>query len=312
MDCLKVSYYLRETPPSVSLLKFSFSSFEYTKPEACPPAFEPFTRIPSTFNTLRISNMTDFTIEIDANTPNGNRQHCVTATFKNNATTHEKFFDIANQTLQAFQYAEHLVYTISFQPLSQITTKYCEVDGEKSLGLVTSGDDLVNVLLGITWSEHYLYIHSDLLFNLEFALQMHTNSLLLLALTAQSLSYPSPNSTLLPHSSRGWIGTYDDDDTSCTHSRAQDNTNDERPFVIKGTCVPFNPQSGRIGLDWGVGGFRFGTLTAYVNNDCTGNVQAVIKNTKGTFGDCFALEILGCKGGESVGNYCLWLSVRGS
>lgn len=142
---------------------------------------------------------------------------------------------------------------------------------------------------------------------------MHTQAVvLLLALSAGSLSYPSPDSTLTARSSRGWIGAYSDDDINCAKSNDQDNTNDERPFVEKGQCVAFNPQTGRIGLDWGAGHFRFGTLTAFVNDDCTGNVQAVVKNTPNAAGDCFLLSSLGCVGGEDVGNHCFWLSVKAS
>lgn len=102
---------------------------------------------------MRISNLTDFTIEIDAHNPTGSRELFVTATFKNNATMQEKFFDLANQTVQPLQDVTNLVFSLSFQPLPQIVIGYGAANGGNSLGLGPSDGDLVNVLLTIQWAE---------------------------------------------------------------------------------------------------------------------------------------------------------------
>ncbi len=75
--------------------------------------------------------------------------------------------------------------------------------------------------------------------------------------------------------------------------------------------MPFNPQTGRIGLDWGASMYRFSTLTAYQNDDCT-VVQTTIENTPDTAGDCFLLSNLGGGEGGEVISPCFWLSVRAS
>jgi hypothetical protein len=61
------------------------SNFEYTKTEAYPPFFDNFTSLPQTFNTMRISNLTDFTVEIAASSLAGRRELFVTGTYSNSA-----------------------------------------------------------------------------------------------------------------------------------------------------------------------------------------------------------------------------------
>lgn len=49
---------------------------------------------------MRISNLTDFTIETSASTPPGRRDIFATATFGNSLATMPKIFDLANATAQ--------------------------------------------------------------------------------------------------------------------------------------------------------------------------------------------------------------------
>ena len=120
---------------------------------AYPPAFKNFTDLPQTFNTIRISNLTDFTIEIDARNPPGSRELFVTATFKNSAAMMEKFFDLANQTIQGISDAKNLTFSLSFQPLPQLVIGYGFSNGGNALGLGPEDGDLVNVLLTVQWAE---------------------------------------------------------------------------------------------------------------------------------------------------------------
>lgn len=134
-------------------LKLTNSNYEYTKPVEYPAAFKNFTDLPQTFNTMRISNLTDFTIEIDARNPSGSREIFVTATFKNSAAMMEKFFDLSNQTVQGISDATNLTFSLSFQPLPQLVIGYGPANGGNSLGLGPEDGDLVNVLLTIQWAE---------------------------------------------------------------------------------------------------------------------------------------------------------------
>ena len=102
---------------------------------------------------MRISNLTDFTIEIDARNPSGSREIFVTATFKNNATMMEKFFDLANQTVQSISDVTNLTFSLSFQPLPQVVIGFGPANGGNALGLGPEDGDLVNVLLTIQWGK---------------------------------------------------------------------------------------------------------------------------------------------------------------
>ena len=52
------------------------NNYEYTRPEAYPAVFRRFTDGPNqTYNTMRISNLTDFTVELNDRSNNLNRYH---------------------------------------------------------------------------------------------------------------------------------------------------------------------------------------------------------------------------------------------
>lgn len=53
---------------------FVANSYQYTKPRPYPDAFRPFTDIkPEAYNTMRVSNLSDFTIELDDESNTRNR-----------------------------------------------------------------------------------------------------------------------------------------------------------------------------------------------------------------------------------------------
>ena len=97
--------------------------------------------------------MTDFTIEVDARNLAGSREIFVTATYTNNAQMQEKFFDLANDTVQALVNVANLTFSISFQALPQVIIGYGAANGGNSLGLGPSDGDLVNVLLTVQWAD---------------------------------------------------------------------------------------------------------------------------------------------------------------
>ncbi|KAK8039718.1 oxidoreductase [Apiospora rasikravindrae] len=57
----------------------------YTQPVENPPAFRNFTALPQIYGTMRISNLTDFALEMAAANPSDHRDLFVTATYKNSA-----------------------------------------------------------------------------------------------------------------------------------------------------------------------------------------------------------------------------------
>ena len=132
------------------------SNYEYTKPQAYPPVFKPFTDLPQTTNTMRISNLSDFTLELALTSPPGSRDLFATGTFQNNAKTMQSYFDLANDTIQAggltgLKGVAGLVFSSSFQALPQTIISKAAQNGGNSLGLDASDGDLVNVLLTVQW-----------------------------------------------------------------------------------------------------------------------------------------------------------------
>lgn len=106
---------------------------------------------------MRISNLSDFTLELAVTNPPGSCNFFATGTFQNNAKTMQSYFDLANATIQAggltgLKGVAGLVFSLSFQPLPQtIISKAAQSGGGNSLGLDASDGDLVNVLLTVQW-----------------------------------------------------------------------------------------------------------------------------------------------------------------
>lgn len=131
------------------------SNIEYTKPEVNATVFKPFLALPSIASTMRISNLTDFTVELTASSPPGGRASFATTTFKNSARTMSQIFDLANATALTLDKVSDIGFSISFQPLPQATLSpgFATTAGAgNALGLSAEDGDLVNVLLTVQWS----------------------------------------------------------------------------------------------------------------------------------------------------------------
>lgn len=130
---------------------YTASNLEYTKPQAYPPFFANFTSLPQIFSTMRISNLTDFTIELAASNPIGRRQLFITGTYGNSAQMMSDIFNTANTTVQALRVVPNLAYSLSFQPVPTIITTKAASRGGNSLGLDGSDGNLFNLLLTVSW-----------------------------------------------------------------------------------------------------------------------------------------------------------------
>ena len=97
-------------------LSFIANYMTHTKPQAYPPAFSNFTSIqPQLQNTLRMSKLTNLTVELGAGTPNGYRQIFGTATFKNDATLSAKILSLANMTFASVKHRPDFQLSVTFQ-----------------------------------------------------------------------------------------------------------------------------------------------------------------------------------------------------
>ena len=132
------------------------SNIEYTKPIVNPPYFQNITAIPQTFSTMRISNLTDFTVELSATVPPGRRQIFATSTFVNNAAILAQIFDLANATAQPLIDIVNVSFSFSFQPQPRIIIQQSAVSNGgigNSLGLNASDGDVFNLLIAISWDD---------------------------------------------------------------------------------------------------------------------------------------------------------------
>ncbi|KAL8805526.1 MAG: hypothetical protein Q9182_001895 [Xanthomendoza sp. 2 TL-2023] len=131
---------------------FILNNYEYTKvpAEPYPPVFKPFTDIqPQTANTMRVSNLTDFTLELAVNSGASKRALFITLTHGLSASLMTEIYQIADTALQPIKLAAGLVYSLSFQPLpTAITTK----SNANSLGLDTRDGNLVLTLITVSWT----------------------------------------------------------------------------------------------------------------------------------------------------------------
>jgi len=112
------------------------NNYEYTQPTAYPPVFQEYTSIqPQIFNTMRISNLSDFTIELNGRNPDGNRQLFYTSTYINDYTMLYQLFQQSNSSLQPVINVAGLSWSLSLQPIVPAITKFSAETGGNALGL---------------------------------------------------------------------------------------------------------------------------------------------------------------------------------
>lgn len=100
---------------------------------------------------MRISNLTDFTLEIAVSNPIGRRQLFVTGTYGNSAKMMSAIFDIANSTAQELRDVPNIVYSLSFQPIPTVIASKAASQGGNSLGISAADGNLFNFLLTVSW-----------------------------------------------------------------------------------------------------------------------------------------------------------------
>lgn len=125
-------------------IMFFSNSIMYTQPVANPPAFQEYTSItPQLVNTLRISNLSDFALELDAGTAYGYRQIFYTGTYANNLDILTHLASQVNESMQVVNARPSLLnYALSLEPLPTVITKFGPENGGNALGVDPSDGDL--------------------------------------------------------------------------------------------------------------------------------------------------------------------------
>ncbi|MCJ1292642.1 hypothetical protein MMC34_004195 [Xylographa carneopallida] len=129
------------------------NQFTYTKPEPFPSILGNFTGIqPQISSTLRVTNLTDLTIELGAGTPNGLRQLFGTATFTANASLLAHLFTLARAAFLPIQNITDFQASFVLQPISTAITSRAILTGGNSLGLGAEHGNLVWLDLTLQYS----------------------------------------------------------------------------------------------------------------------------------------------------------------
>ncbi|KAL8786217.1 MAG: hypothetical protein Q9213_002906 [Squamulea squamosa] len=132
------------------------NSIKYTSAETNtkPAVFQPFFRIGNQLGqTMRVSNVTDFTTEQGKFSPDGFRQLYRTTTIKNNRPFLDRVYTLWNLTAPTILPIPGIQWALSIQPIpAKITSRSASLGGN-SLGLDPAEGPLVNCLLTGTWNE---------------------------------------------------------------------------------------------------------------------------------------------------------------
>ena len=133
------SYIFTQAGPS-----FIANQYTYTKLKAYPAILGNFTDDqPQISNTMRITSLTNLTIELGQGTPNGFRQLFGTATFGNNAALFAHLFSLAEAAFRPIQKITGFQASFVLQPIPKSITRRSALTGGNSLGLSPKDGNLV-------------------------------------------------------------------------------------------------------------------------------------------------------------------------
>lgn len=111
---------------------------EYGKPVADAPIFENFTSIPYVETTLRITNLTALTIELNATQPSGSRETFWAFMVQNDVQLMTDIQGLYATHVMSIANASGLLPALVFQPISEAMTSQMAKNGGNALGLTTA------------------------------------------------------------------------------------------------------------------------------------------------------------------------------
>ena len=129
------------------------TDYEYAKPIANPPIFSEFNAISFLTSTVRITTLTNLTLELKAANPSGFRQTYTTATFKNSPDLQSKILDLFTHEVEPIKDAPGLLPAVIFQPITASQISHFSKRGGNSLGISDADAPLILLNLAFMWSE---------------------------------------------------------------------------------------------------------------------------------------------------------------
>ncbi|MCJ1266760.1 hypothetical protein MMC22_006645 [Lobaria immixta] len=131
---------------------FASNDYEYAKPVVNPPIFHEFMEIESISSTMRITDLTNLTLELRAASPDGVRDTYTTATFKNSPVLLAKLLEIFVSEVEGVKDVAGILPSLILQPITKPVASYFSKDGGNALGIVESDGPLILMSLSFMWS----------------------------------------------------------------------------------------------------------------------------------------------------------------
>lgn len=120
------------------------NNIEYTQAVSDPAVFEDFLAMqPQYENTMRISNLSDFTIEIAGSNAGSTNQLFYTSTWSNDLQTLTDIVNLGDQYVQTVANVTDLAWSLSLQPLVTEITNKSATTGGNALGLDAADGNLI-------------------------------------------------------------------------------------------------------------------------------------------------------------------------
>lgn len=132
---------------------FFSNDYEYAKPIAYPPVFKEFTSIPNITSTMRITTLSDLTLELNASSPGGFRETYTTATFKNSADLQIIITNLFVTEIDKLKGAKGFLPALVMQPITEPMIHLFQKNGGNALGIAEAEGPLILMNLAIMWSE---------------------------------------------------------------------------------------------------------------------------------------------------------------
>ncbi|KAI0143458.1 putative oxidoreductase [Xylariaceae sp. FL1272] len=122
----------------------------YTKDLANPPIFQPLEELPSLFNSMRITNVSNLAAEMATFQPVGLRELYASITVVSSLEMLNATYLCFNQTIENVQDIPGIVWTVVLEPLPQEIYSRAP-KGTNALGLSDRTQPLIIVLVSATW-----------------------------------------------------------------------------------------------------------------------------------------------------------------
>lgn len=124
---------------------------EYAKPLVNPPIFHEFSDIPSFSSSMRITNLTDLTTELNVVNPNSFREKWASFTVRNSPVLQSKILDIFVEENNVVAETSGLLNALVMSPVTASTISKFSQRGGNALGISVSDAPLILVGLSIRW-----------------------------------------------------------------------------------------------------------------------------------------------------------------